>query len=73
VFTPELRNRIRLVALGAIWGFLAGVIVVTAVVWKAERSETWLGSGTRFLANRLPGVEPWDRGPVDDYSPVLET
>jgi hypothetical protein len=73
VFTRELRNRIRLISLGAIWGFLAGVVVVTVVVWKAARSETWLGSGTRLLADRLPGVDRWDRGPVDDDSPVLET
>jgi murein DD-endopeptidase MepM/ murein hydrolase activator NlpD len=73
MFTPELRGRIRLVALGAIWGFLAGALVVAAVVWKAQRSDTWLAAGTRLLGDRLSGVDRWDRGPVDDDAPVLET
>jgi peptidoglycan LD-endopeptidase LytH len=73
MFTPELRGRIRLVALGAVWGFLAGALVVAAVVWRAQRSDTWLTAGTRLLGDRLSGVDRWDRGPVDDDSPVLKT
>jgi peptidoglycan LD-endopeptidase LytH len=55
------------------WGFLAGVVLVTVVVWKTQPSETWLGAGTRFLAARVNAVDRWDRGPVDDDAPVLET
>jgi peptidoglycan LD-endopeptidase LytH len=60
------------VALGAVWGFLAGALAVALVVWKADRSETWLGAGARFLADRQEAVDRWDRGPVDDDAPVLE-
>jgi hypothetical protein len=72
VISPELKAKARLVALGALWGFFAGVLVVTAIVWRGERSETWLGAGTRLLADRLDAVERWDRARVDDDSPVLE-
>ena len=73
MFTAERRSRIRLIALGAVWGFLTGVLLAAGIVWRAERSQTWLGTGTRFLANRLSVVDRWDRGPVDDDAPVLET
>ena len=73
MFTPELRGRVRLVALGAMWGFLAGALAVAAVVWKAQRSDTWLAAGTRLLGDRLSGVDRWDRGPADDAAPVRQT
>ena len=65
--------RARLVATGALWGFLAGVLVVAAVVWRAEPSTTWLGSGARLLADKMEGVDRWDTTAVDDDSPVLQT
>ncbi|HJR59360.1 MAG TPA: M23 family metallopeptidase [Vicinamibacterales bacterium] len=67
-----MKRNARLVALGALWGFLAGALSVALVVWKADRSETWLGAGARFLADRQDAVDRWDRGPVDDDAPVLE-
>jgi len=72
VLSPDLKRNARLVALGALWGFLAGALAVSLVVWKADRSETWLGAGARFLADRHDAVDRWDRGPVDDDAPVLE-
>lgn len=63
VLSPELRSRIRLVTLGALWGFLAGALAVTAVIWRTQPTETWLGAGTRLLAERLDAVDRWDRGP----------
>ena len=72
MLSPDLKRNARLVALGALWGFLAGALSVALVVWKADRSETWLGAGARFLADRQDAVDRWDRGPVDDDAPVLE-
>lgn len=72
MLTPDLKRNARFVAFGAIWGFLAGVLTVATVVWRADPSETWLGAGARFLANRGQAVDRWDRGPVDDDAPVLE-
>lgn len=66
-------RRARLIAIGALWGFLAGVLVVAAVVWRAQPSATWLGSGARLLADKMEGVDRWDTATVDDDAPVLQT
>jgi murein DD-endopeptidase MepM/ murein hydrolase activator NlpD len=63
----------RLVLFGVLWGFLAGVLSVSAVVWKAESEQTWLGKSARWVATRLPGVDRWDEGAIDADSPVLES
>ena len=73
VLTPERKKSARLVALGVLWGFLGGALTVAWIVWRADPSETWLGAGARFLAQRNAGGDRWDRGPVDDDAPVLET
>lgn len=73
MLTPERKEHARLVAMGVLWGFLAGVVTVSAVVWKGRPSETWLGAGARFLADRQPGVDRWDGSPVDDDSPVIDS
>jgi peptidoglycan LD-endopeptidase LytH len=70
---PDLKKNARLVAFGALWGFLVGALSVAAIVWAAAPSETWLGAGARFLIDRQRSVDRWDRGPVDDDAPVLET
>ncbi len=70
---PDRTKRARLIATGALWGFFAGVLTVTLVVWRGEPTETWLGSGAQFLADRFSAVERWDATPVDDTSPVGET
>ncbi|MDQ3421535.1 MAG: M23 family metallopeptidase [Acidobacteriota bacterium] len=70
---PERKQSARLVLFGALWGFLAGVLSVAAIVWKAESEQTWLGRGARYVATRLPGVDRWDEGTVDADSPVLES
>jgi murein DD-endopeptidase MepM/ murein hydrolase activator NlpD len=72
VFTPHLKTRARLVAIGGAWGFLAGVLVATAVVWRSQRDDTWLSAGVRAAAERLQVAEHLDPAPVDDHSPVLE-
>lgn len=69
----ERVKRARLVGMSALWGFFLGVLTVTAIVWRAEPVETWLGSGARFLADRVGGVERWDAAPVSDDSPVGES
>jgi murein DD-endopeptidase MepM/ murein hydrolase activator NlpD len=69
----ELTAKARLIAFGALWGFLAGVLVASWIVWRETPSETWLGAGARVVAARLPGVDRWDKPTVDDDSPVLET
>jgi peptidoglycan LD-endopeptidase LytH len=69
----ELVARARLITFGALWGFLAGVVITTIVVWRETPSETWLGAATRVVAQRLPGVDRWDKARVDDDAPVLET
>jgi murein DD-endopeptidase MepM/ murein hydrolase activator NlpD len=74
VLSPELKRSARLVTIGALWGFLAGALTVSAVVWQADPSPTWLGAGARLLeAKRQLAVDRWDRGPVDDDAPVLES
>lgn len=73
MFTPHFRRNARLITIGAVWGFLAGALVVSAIVWRSQRSDTWLTAGVRVLEERLPGVDRWDRTAVDDHSPVLET
>jgi murein DD-endopeptidase MepM/ murein hydrolase activator NlpD len=72
MLTPELKTKARLITLGALWGFLSGALVVSLVVWQARPSQTWLGSGARFVAAKLDAVDRWDRGHVDDDAPVLE-
>lgn len=73
VLTPERQRSARLVLLGVLWGFLAGVLSVAGIVWQAESEQTWLGRGARYVATRLPGVDRWDEGAVDADSPVLES
>ncbi len=73
MLTPERKQSARLVLVGALWGFLGGVLSVAAIVWKAESEQTWLGRGARYVATRLPGVDRWDEGTVDADSPVLES
>ena len=73
MLTPERKASARLVAFGVLWGFLAGVLSVSAVIWKADSEQTWLGRGARYVATRLPGVNRWDEGTVDADSPVLES
>ncbi len=70
---PYRLDRARVVAMSALWGFFAGVLTVTLIVWRAEPVDTWLGAGARFLADRAGGVERWDAARVDDDSPVGET
>lgn len=70
---PDRIKRARLIAMSALWGFVAGVLAVTLIVWRAEPAETWLASGARFVAERVSGVERWDAAPLDDDSPVGET
>lgn len=69
----DLIARIRLVAFGSLWGFLIGVLAASAIVWRTTPSQTWLGTGARLLAQRLPGVDRWDQAPVDEDTPVLES
>ena len=69
----ELKASARLVTFGALWGFLAGVLLTSLIVWRETPSETWLGAGARFLSERLPAVQRWDRSRVDDDAPVLES
>lgn len=64
MLSSEQRTSARLIAIGALWGFLAGVVVVALVVWRAAPSETWLGASVRFLADRQRS------GPVDDDAPL---
>ena len=71
LLTPERKRNARLVLFGVLWGFLAGVLSVAAIVWQAESEQTWLGRGARYVAVRLPGVDRWDA--VDADSPVLES
>jgi murein DD-endopeptidase MepM/ murein hydrolase activator NlpD len=73
ILTPERKRSARLVLFGVLWGFLAGVLSVSAVVWKAESEQTWLGQSARWVATRLPGVDRWDEGAIDADSPVLES
>ena len=73
MLTPELKNKARLITLAASWGFLCGALVVALIVWRSQPSRTWLGSGARFVADKLDAVDRWDRGHVDDDAPVLET
>jgi murein DD-endopeptidase MepM/ murein hydrolase activator NlpD len=73
VFAPDLRKNARPVAIGTLCGFLAGALTVSLIVWKGTPSETWLGAGARFLAERQRTDDRWDRGPVDDDAPVLES
>ena len=73
MITPERKRSAKLVTFGALWGFLAGALAVSAVIWRAERRDTWLGAGARLIAEKVVGVDRWDTGPVDDDSPVLET
>jgi len=73
VLKPDRVTQLRVIATSAVWGFLAGVLTVTFVVWRSEPAETWLGSGARFVAERVGGVERWDAAPVTDASPVGET
>ena len=73
MLTPERKQSARLVLFGVLWGFLGGVLSVSAIVWKAESEQTWLGRGARYVATRLPGVDRWDEGAVDADSPVLES
>jgi murein DD-endopeptidase MepM/ murein hydrolase activator NlpD len=70
---PERVERARVIGMSVLWGFFVGVLTVTVIVWRAEPVETWLGSGARFLADRVGGVDRWDAAPVDDDSPVGET
>jgi murein DD-endopeptidase MepM/ murein hydrolase activator NlpD len=70
---PFPRQNARLVVFGMLWGFLAGVLTVTLVVWRGGPSETWLGATARFLAERQAADDRWDHGPVDDDAPVLES
>ena len=73
MFTPHLKTRARLVALGGAWGFLAGVLVATAIVWRSQPDSTWLRTGVRTAAERMEVAEHLDPAPVDDDSPVLKT
>ena len=73
MFTPHWKTRARLVAFGSAWGFLAGVLVATAIVWRARPDETWLRAGARTVAERMQVAEHLNPGPVDDDSPVLKT
>lgn len=68
MFTPHFRRSARLVTTGALWGFLAGALAVSAVVWRSEPSDTWLAANTRALGERFGVVDKTD----DDHSPVLE-
>jgi murein DD-endopeptidase MepM/ murein hydrolase activator NlpD len=61
------------VVLGGLWGFLAGALTVALIVSRSTPSETWLGAGARFVGERQAAVDRWDRGPVDDDAPVLES
>lgn len=72
MFTPHFRQNARLITIGTLWGFLAGALVVATVVWRSQPSDTWLTTAARVLAERLPGVDRWDRTAVDDHSPVPE-
>jgi murein DD-endopeptidase MepM/ murein hydrolase activator NlpD len=73
VLSPTVKQNARLMALGGLWGFLAGVLTVALVVSKSAPSETWLGAAARFVGARQAAVDRWDRGPVDDDAPVLES
>jgi hypothetical protein len=76
VFTLEQKRSARFVLVGALWGFLAGALVVAFVVWKEEPSETWVGASARFVGDRPIVPDRWDRGPgderpSDDRTPVV--
>lgn len=73
MITPDQKKRARLAATGALWGFLAGVLSVAFIVWKADPSETWVGASARFIGERQMAAERWDRGPADDPAPARET
>jgi murein DD-endopeptidase MepM/ murein hydrolase activator NlpD len=72
VVSPDVRRTARLIAIGALGGFVTGVLTVAIVVWKAEPTDTWLRAGARFLAQRQLATGRLE-GPVDDDAPVLET
>ena len=72
MLSVDLKRNLRLASIAALCGFLAGALTVAAVVWKAERSDTWLMAGARFLAERQ-GTPTRLTGPVDDDAPVLES
>lgn len=73
MLTPEKKHSARLVLFGVLWGFLAGVLTASWIVWKADSGQTWLGKSARYVATRLPGVDRWDEGAIDADSPVLES
>lgn len=57
--------------MGGLWGFLAGVLVASAIVWQSQRSDTWLTAGVRAIGERF-GAERQDRAAAHEHSPVLE-
>jgi murein DD-endopeptidase MepM/ murein hydrolase activator NlpD len=73
VFTTHFRGRVRLMALGGAWGFLAGVLAATVIVWRTQPIDTWLTAGVRVAAERMDVAEHLDPPTVDDDSPVLKT
>lgn len=73
MFRPDLEGRVRLFGFGAAWGFLAGAVVVSAIVSRAPREDTWLRTGVRQMVERLELAERHEPVPVDSDAPVLET
>ena len=73
MITPELKTNARFVLLGLLWGFLAGALSVSFVVWSAAPAETWLGATARFIGGRQMAADRTDAHPIDDDAPVLET
>lgn len=73
MFRPDWKARARLVTFGGAWGFLLGVLIVTAIVWRSQRQETWLSSAARTAAERLQVADDLAPPPPDEDSPVLET
>jgi murein DD-endopeptidase MepM/ murein hydrolase activator NlpD len=72
VISPEHRPGVRLAFLGALWGFLAGALVVAFIVWKADPAETWVGASARFIGERQMLADRWDRAPADPAGPTVE-
>jgi murein DD-endopeptidase MepM/ murein hydrolase activator NlpD len=73
VARPDRLHRVRLIGAGVLWGFFAGVLTVSLIVWRTDPVDTWLTSGARFFADRARSVDRWDAAPVDAASPVGET
>ena len=72
MITPELKRGTRFALQGALWGFLAGALVVAFIVWKAEPAETWLGATARFVGERQLSADRWDRAAADPARPIVE-